>query len=236
MTQAMHRAWASARQAARCGMVSVALLLLIGQSYAQPRTPDAPSPALQQQGATQALVDTLQAIAAQLNAHAPEVLRGEFEQTKQVAGFKQPLVSRGGFVIARQRGLIWRTDAPFDSVLVVQPRRLLSISAGEEQTLDAVREPGLKAFNELLIGLLSGDLAALQEQFEVVFAQRQARHWSLRLQPREAALARFVQTLELEGGDFVERVHLAESGGDTSHIRFSAQQASALTAQEQDWL
>ena len=41
----------------------------------------------------------------------PAVLRGEFEQTKTIKGFKRPLVSRGSFVMAAGKGVLWVTAA-----------------------------------------------------------------------------------------------------------------------------
>ena len=43
------------------------------------------------------------------------VLRGSFEQRKSIKGFRNPLVSRGEFIVARQRGVVWRTVEPFGS-------------------------------------------------------------------------------------------------------------------------
>src|SRR5437868_5861786 len=40
------------------------------------------------------------------------VLKGEFEQTKTLKGFKNPLVSRGEFLVARGQGVWWHTRQP----------------------------------------------------------------------------------------------------------------------------
>ncbi len=45
----------------------------------------------------------------------PAVLRGEFEQTKTIKGFKRPLVSKGSFVMAAGKGVLWVTAQPFAS-------------------------------------------------------------------------------------------------------------------------
>lgn len=176
---------------------------------------------------------TLQGIAKQLTANTPAVLRGQFVQRKTIAGFKKPLVSEGRFVVARERGLMWTTDTPFPSELLIKPNQLVSINAGQKEVLDATREPGLRAFNQLIIALLAGDVSALQSQFDVVHSANSHTGWELRLRPKEAGMARFIQEIAISGGDFVEQVLLQEGSSDSSQIEFSAQQASTLTAQEQ---
>ena len=47
------------------------------------------------------------------------VLRGDFTQEKQVAGFKNPLRSNGRFLLARHKGVVWTTTAPFPSEIVI---------------------------------------------------------------------------------------------------------------------
>ena len=57
------------------------------------------------------------------------VLKGAFEQRKTVKGFRNPLVSRGDFLVARDRGVVWATREPFASQLIVTRDRLLSKQA-----------------------------------------------------------------------------------------------------------
>jgi len=57
---------------------------------------------------------------------ASPVLKGQFEQTKTLKGFKNPLVSRGQFLVARGQGVWWHTQQPFESTLVVTKTRLFT--------------------------------------------------------------------------------------------------------------
>src|SRR5262245_52598561 len=85
------------------------------------------------------------------------VLRGEFEQRKTIKGFKNPLVSRGDFIVAKARGVVWRTQQPFASTLVLTRDRLLARQADGSVTnrMDAAQEPGLRAINETLFALIT---------------------------------------------------------------------------------
>ncbi|WPB57079.1 outer membrane lipoprotein carrier protein LolA [Xylophilus sp. GOD-11R] len=160
---------------------------------------------------------------------AEPVLRGLFEQQKRVTGFRHPLVSRGDFLVLRDRGVFWHTREPFESTLVVSRDRLVSRRAdGSIATqLDGRDEPAIRALNETLFALVSADLAALTGRFVIEGTLAGAEGWSLDLRPRDAGLARFVTRVGLTGDRFVRSVTLAEAQGDSSVIQFSQQVAAS---------
>ena len=160
----------------------------------------------------------------------PAVLRGEFEQTKTIKGFKRPLVSKGTFVMARDKGVQWVTAQPFASTVVVTRERLLTLGeSGANRQIDTRQDPGLKAVNDMLMALLAGDVKALAERFQAEGALQGAQGWRLALKPRDANLAGFITRIELEGSRHVDSVNLHEASGDASRIRFLNQAASSLS-------
>lgn len=160
------------------------------------------------------------------------VLKGNFEQRKTVKGFRNPLVSKGEFLVAHARGVVWNTREPFASALVVTRDRLLSRQDdGTVNTrVDAANEPGIRAVNEMLFALMAADLPALAARFQIDGALTGKDGWHLALRPRDAALARWITRIELDGDRFVRKVRLTEASGDNSDITLSAHQtATALT-------
>ncbi|MBW8757189.1 MAG: outer membrane lipoprotein carrier protein LolA [Burkholderiales bacterium] len=72
------------------------------------------------------------------------VLKGEFEQTRTLKGFRNALVSKGEFVVARGQGVWWHTREPFETTLVVTRTRLFTRNpdGGTGNLMDAQAEPG----------------------------------------------------------------------------------------------
>lgn len=163
-----------------------------------------------------------------------EVIRGDFEQTKSIKGFKKPLVSRGQFVIARERGIQWVTLAPFPSTLIVTRERLTTVTEGSTQQLDVRQEPGLRAVNDLLMAVLGGDMKALHARFQVEGGLQGAQGWRMSLVPRDAALSRFIARIEMEGDRHVQSVRMSEASGDENRIRFTRQGHAGLSQAESD--
>lgn len=183
--------------------------------------------------------DESDALLARIRAHLADapVLRGEFEQRKAVKGFKHPLVSHGDYLVAKARGVVWRTQAPFASTLVLTRERLLARQpdGSVANRLDTTQEPGLRAVNELLFALIAADLSALASRFRIDGEER-GTGWRAVLAPRDATLAQWIKSIELEGDRHVNGVRIAEAGGDSSQIRFTRQQAGqALTREEEAW-
>ena len=165
----------------------------------------------------------------------PALLRGRFEQEKQLHGFRNPLRSRGRLLLVRDRGLVWDTLEPFPASTVLSRGRLVgTLPDGSRQVLfDAAQTPALAVVNSLLLALVAGDLPALSAQFDLAGTLTGDGGWTLRLTPREPALARVLTTVEMQGDAYVRLVRIAEAGGHRSTIRFlDLAQSPAASAQE----
>ena len=165
----------------------------------------------------------------------PAVLRGQFEQQKQLQGFRNPLKSSGDFLLLRDRGIAWNTRLPFASSTRLTRRKLLAtMPDGSTQVLvDASSSPAMAAVNALLMALVAGDLDALARRFTLKEAVRPDGGWSLILQPRDVALKQAFTRIVLDGDRYVRGVEIVEPAGDTTRIRFNGlREAPPATRQE----
>lgn len=153
-----------------------------------------------------------------------EVLRGQFEQEKRITGFKNPLRSQGRFVVARQKGVIWTTEKPFPSEMVITRDRILSRQRDGSQRVevDGREQPALRSVNAMMFALVSGDVAALSSRFETRVQALPDNGWRLDLKPRSAALTKAFARIELSGDRYVREVRIEEANGDSTLLRFSA--------------
>lgn len=152
------------------------------------------------------------------------VLRGGFEQEKQVAGFRNPLRSQGRFVLARDRGVLWTTEKPFPSEVVLTGERILSRQADGSLRieLDGRGQPALAAANAMMLALVGGDVRALSSHFDIEAEAPPGDAWSMRLTPRRAALSRAFASIVLSGDRYVREVEIVEAGGDRTRLKFLA--------------
>jgi outer membrane lipoprotein-sorting protein len=151
----------------------------------------------------------------------PEQLCGRFEQTKQLAGMKKPLVSSGRFCVVAGKGVLWRTLKPFPNTLRLKRDEIVHMQ-GERvaMRLDASQEPTVRMINGVLFSLLAGDLSQLESLFEVDGSVTDSG-WKVALKARSAALARAIGAISLDGGAYVRSIHMNEASGDKTDIVFS---------------
>ncbi|PZQ15436.1 MAG: hypothetical protein DI564_08890 [Rhodanobacter denitrificans] len=164
----------------------------------------------------------------------PAVLRGRFEQTKQVAGFSRPLRSSGDFLVARDHGVLWHTREPFAGELRLTREAIVATQDGETAfRLSADEEPTVRVINGLMFSLLNGEVDRLAEHF-TVDGQAGDAGWELALKPRQPGLAKLLSGVNLQGDRHVRRIVLEEANGDRTEIVFSDQRDTppALTAEE----
>ncbi|WP_454766325.1 outer membrane lipoprotein carrier protein LolA [Cupriavidus campinensis] len=178
--------------------------------------------------------DLLASVAARL-ADAP-VIRGRFEQTRRLSGFSNPLVSRGDFVLARGRGVVWQTREPFPSSLLVTPDKLVMRGAdgSVQQQMQADAQPAMRVVGESMIAVLRGDLRALSTRFDVTGRLVGKAGWTLTLTPTDAGTRRVFTRIVLAGDKFVRDVRLEEGSGDSTVVRMIDPVAAAkLTPAEE---
>ena len=205
---------------AACGglrTIALAALLLPGAASAQARSGDGLS-------------------AVQQRVAQVTVLRGEFTQEKRIEGFKNPLRSQGRFLLARDKGVVWTTLKPFPSEVVLTRDRILSRQrdGSTRVELDARQQPALRAVNEMMFALMSGDVKALTGRFEAQPQLLPNNGWKLVLKPKPGAVAQAFNSITLEGDRYVRRVGIDERNGDTTQLQFSGmtETPARLTADE----
>lgn len=164
----------------------------------------------------------------------PDVLCGRFDQSKQLAGMKKPLLSNGRFCVVKGKGVLWRTLKPFPNTLRLTRDEIVHLQGDRvAMRMDARSEPVVRTINSVLFSLLGGDLAQLDKLFEVD-GTAEKDSWQVALKAREPALAKAIGAVNLEGGAYVKRIEMNEASGDKTSIVFSAMQAGegAMTPEE----
>jgi len=152
----------------------------------------------------------------------PKMLCGRFDQSKQLAGMKKPLLSNGRFCVVAGKGILWRTLQPFPNTLRLTREEIVHLQ-GERvaMRIDAKQEPTVRMINGVLFSLLAGDLGQLEALFEVDGSIRD-NGWSVALKAREPALARAIGSIALDGAAYVKNITISEESGDRTSIVFSA--------------
>ena len=165
------------------------------------------------------------------------VIRGDFTQTRQLAGVKKPLTAKGSFTVEKTRGVLWRTLTPFPQTMRITQGEILQ-KDGERvlMNLRAEKEPAVNAISRVLFSLFAGNISTLAEFFDHDGELVGNTGWRAHFTPRDAGLKAVIGSLSLEGDSVVRQVTLTSAAGDVTRIAFSnTATASALTDDERAW-
>ncbi len=161
------------------------------------------------------------------------VIRGNFEQIRELQGVPQVLKSEGYFVIDRTVGVLWQTIKPFTHTTRITHGEITQ-KDGETTlfSLTAQKEPTIAAVSNVLFSIFSGDIVALTQYFEYT-GTVEKNGWILTFTPKNIALKKIIHELSISGNTHVQFIKLTAASGDISTIRFFQTRTDAtLTADE----
>ena len=145
-----------------------------------------------------------------------------FTQTRHWAALQDALVTHGSFQYQKGGRLVWRTDKPSESELILEGQSAVIRypALGTSQAIDFSAEPAMARVFDSISAVVQADLDRLQPLFELTLERKAPLR--LVLEPRSAELAQTVQRIQLEfdAKHHLMKVLLDESGGDRTEIAF----------------
>lgn len=136
---------------------------------------------------------------------------------------KKPLRSGGTLEYRADGALVRNVTTPHRETTTVLGDQLRIARAGKpERTLSLQRAPQLRVLLGSFRALLEGQLTPLQQDFDVTLEENGA-HWTLRLTPKDASLAKHLARIEVHGnGDRPGCMKAIEPDGDGAFTLFGA--------------
>lgn len=155
---------------------------------------------------------------------APELLRGEFIQSKYISALDTEFESSGTFEYRRNQAIEWRTVAPIENVLVMTPDRIINRQAGNELSrLESDSNPVVSVFSDIFFGVMTAEWGKLAQYFSFKL-KRNGESWTVHLVPIDSSVEQVVSSVELNGDELLREVVLHEAAGDLTRIRFKDMQ------------
>ncbi|MCL1138049.1 outer membrane lipoprotein carrier protein LolA [Shewanella pneumatophori] len=173
-----------------------------------------------------------------------EQAKGNFTQARYLKVLKKPLISHGEFVFANNIGVIWQQNKPFASTLILKNKQLIQIDSQGRVSVNHAEQASANMMSDimpkLLNALLSGDITALKQHFELSLIMSPAKtnnasssptsaQWQLGLKPLDAMVQKAMPKLVLTGAQQIQSLVMFSDNGDRSHIEFSAVDESPLS-------
>ena len=147
-----------------------------------------------------------------------EHLSGVFTQQRKITVLPLPLISTGEFSYHHQTGMVWNTLEPIQSKI-----HITHLGIQTENSELTTQTAGLAQIANMLLGIFSGDLTSLSEQFDIEVTGDMTQ-WHLYLTPKNELVASQISSIDIRGKETTEAVAIADANGDHTDLIFTTQQ------------
>jgi hypothetical protein len=155
------------------------------------------------------------AVCAGVSSHS--VVAGDFELRRSISALKRTMASSGTYFISRDKGMVWNTEKPFPSTMVMGTDYIVqSVPGGKPSVISAAGNEAFTRMAEVMRSVFTGNADALLKSFKVYF-DGAPDNWRLGLIPTDRTVRAFADRFTLAGnGGSISRVEMAAKNGDTS--------------------
>ncbi len=167
-------------------------------------------------------------------------MTGNFSQVKTISAVNRSMKSSGTFIFSLD-GIMWKTEKPFPSTMVVGMTSVKqTLANGKETVIDASSNQIFTSISTTLSAMFSGNADVLQNNFDVDFSFS-GSDWKAVLSPKDSMVKKILTSLSI-GGNATENsadlnsIVMAEATGDTITYNFTNQKyPKELTADEKSY-
>jgi outer membrane lipoprotein carrier protein len=159
------------------------------------------------------------------NSRSTQSIQAEFIQYKHLDILEDDIESTGIFLFAKGGKVRWEYKSPYPYLILMNKERMIIKEGGKVQEYDTESNRVFKEINDLMIGLLSGDIAA-NPNFDIKIKESGTQALAI-LYPKQAEMKQMLQKVEMyfNKSDYaVSEIKMIENGTDYTSIVFKNQQ------------
>lgn len=167
-------------------------------------------------------LQTLEFVCKSLAAH--QNTTGDFTQIKTLQTNGRKLTSTGKFIFSKE-GILWQTEKPFPSSLILTKDAMVQIAANGKKSVMSGKDNQIFAnISETLSSVFSGNVDALKKNFECELVQESDKSWKILLTPKDSTIASVMKSMVLAGaGADLSSLEMSEMSENTIRYEFKNQ-------------
>ncbi len=158
-------------------------------------------------------------LSRQMRQH--QVVKGRFEQSRNLTGIPRPIRSNGRFIYWRDHGLYWEIQKPISQASTFTPDTIIHWRPDTAaRQANRSSSPIQKQISRILLAVFGGDIRSLEKLFDSHWSFG-AERWSVDLIPTAAPVKQAIRKITLSGRDYINSLSLDASNGDNTQIHFT---------------
>ncbi len=157
---------------------------------------------------------------------------GSFKQTKALATSPRKFTSTGTVQILPGTGMVWYTEKPYASILVVGKNVLSqSVRGGDFKHLEIANNQIYVSIAQCMDAMFSGDFEEIKSLFDA-YCLMEGESWNLKLIPRDRNVSSFIDYIVMSGEACLKALLIVEKTGDSVLYELSDLTYRELTEDE----
>lgn len=162
---------------------------------------------------------TLESIAAKLNEQAK---LSQFVQTKKVTILKKPLISKGYLLITDNNQVVWQTQEPIKSTLLIGQQSLRQFNKNDQPVMSPANnnQKMSQLISTTFMAILAGNFEKLDNHFSVALDCTESR-WSIELEASSNDMKPIITNINISGQNHIELLSFTEASGDSTQLVLS---------------
>ncbi len=162
--------------------------------------------------------DQLEDVYARISSRP--VTKGELTQEQYIKIANRSLISKGTFVMASDKGVIFEITDPFPSSMVVTEEKLVQTLPGNVvSVMDGKDNAMFSNIAKIIHSVFANDVQVLKDNFQVSVTGGPKD--VVTLVPKDPLLSLLFQKITLAVGDSIDSVSIIETGGNWVNYTFS---------------
>ena len=179
--------------------------------------------------------ETFESVCSNLAKHPN--MTGNFTQLKTIAAVNRQMKSSGTFIFSLN-GIMWKTEKPFPSTMVVGMTSVIqTLANGKQNVIDASSNQVFTSISTTLSAMFSGDAETLKSNFNVDFSVNSG-NWKAVLNPKDESVLKILKSISISGtcsasAADLDCIVMLEANGDSIRYDFTDKKyPKELTADE----
>ncbi len=139
-----------------------------------------------------------------ISKNIPEInsIKCKFKQEKYLNNIPKPLISSGEFEFIKEKGVIFRTKLPFESVT-------------------DYTDKSYKQVNDVIKAISSKKFYRIEREFNFYY-ENNAGNWSLGMKPKsDSTASNYINSIIIEGTDYINKITINQINGNKTYIWFT---------------
>lgn len=127
-----------------------------------------------------------------------KIVKGDFTLAQKSAKTQKTINSSGTYTLSQQDGIIWFTEKPVKSVMVMMNDKIVQEMRGQKRVMDGKQNETFKGIANVISAIFTGRYEEIKNKFEVVQKKSSDGVFEFELVPTDKTIAAYLKNVSIK--------------------------------------